>query len=350
MHAVSGIPSEQHRRLRTMVTPLLDSVPTIFVGMARSGTTYLSEIARFNLKIACVNEGAFEFWLADQDCRPEVLRQDAALDGLLKGLGQHLFFQFLYGKEHNADRVAEELRPLVEDRTCQGIALAVLKLAAQRWKMSRLAHEDPVFMYNPEKILDMYPGCRLVQIVRDPRDVAASVLQFPWGPNNEVVAAHDWNRMVGRVRRIGARMGPSRYLEFRYEDLLQKPVETFSALARFTTGVADPDRVAEFERQMAANPLRRNYHKWNQKFTPQQVQRIEAAAAQEMAVYGYEPEQPHVHLSAASVKMWRLHHRAVQLRNMLFGKLKLNGGGIVDPHPPVPAPKRVPDRVTTEVS
>jgi len=113
-----------------------------------------------------------------------------------------------------------------------------------------------------------YP--KTIYIVRDPRDVTASVLQFPWGPNNAVVAANDWNRLITKARLVGAKLGPDRYLEFRYEDLLTKPGETMAALLQFVAGSVDQVKVAEFEQETAVNPLRRNFGNWKKGLTPNQ--------------------------------------------------------------------------------
>jgi hypothetical protein len=202
-------------------------------------------------------------------------------------------------------------------------------------------------MYKLQNVIDMYPGCKLIQIVRDPRDVTASVLQFPWGPNNAVVAANDWNRLITKARAIGAKLGADRYLEFRYEDLLTKPAETMSAILQFVTGSVDPAKVADFERETAINPLRRNFGNWKTSLTAQQVKLVEAAARQQMKEFGYVPEYPERDLSTARIKIWRLHHRAVQVRNILFGKLHINGLGKIDPPSPLRGPKRLQE-VTTQ--
>lgn len=315
-------------------------VPIIFTGMARSGTTYLGQLANRYLDTAAVNEGTFELWLADQDCRPERLQDDAAFQSLLKDFANHLYFRFLFKKDHSIERVVAELAPLIDERSRQGLALAALKLAAQRWQRSRIGHEDPVFMYKLEKVIDMYSGCKLVHIVRDPRDVTTSVLQFPWGPNNAVVAASDWNRLITRARQLGAKMGKDRYFEFRYEDLLTKPGATMAAMLRFVAGEVDTSKVAAFEQETAVNPLRRNFGNWKKSLTAQQVQRIESAAREQMAQFGYIPEHPARRISSAAIKIWRLHHRALQVRNILFGKLHVNGQGKIDP-PPLQGPHRL---------
>ncbi|CAN5203565.1 hypothetical protein BH10PLA2_BH10PLA2_06430 [soil metagenome] len=317
--------------------------PFILTGMARSGTTYFGELANRYLDIAAINEGTFEFWLYDQDCRPETLRDESTYRDLLQRFADHIYFHFLFKKAHSIDQVVSELLPLIRERSRIGIARATLELARQRWQKPRLGHEDPVFMYHLDRVVDMYPGCKVIQIVRDPRDVTASVLQFPWGPNNAVVAADDWNRLVTKARKLGSRLGTSRYLEFRYEDLLTHPRETMSLLQQFVTGTVDEARVEAFVRETDVNPLRANFGNWKKGLSPEQVRLVEAAAHEQMADFGYRPQYVPGELSTTSRKIWRLHHRAVQVRNILVGKLHPTGLGKIDPPAPPHGPKRISD-------
>jgi Sulfotransferase family len=323
-----------------------DLVPILLTGMARSGTTYLGELANRYLDIAAVNEGTFEHWLLERDCRPQILRDDLAFHALLKGFADHIYFHFLFKKDHSVETVLSELLPLIEERSQRGLALAALKLAAQRWQRPRLGHEDPVFMYKLEQVVDMYPGCKLIHIVRDPRDVTASVLQFPWGPNNAVVAGNDWNRLIEKARRLGANLGKHRYFEFRYEDLLTNPGETMAALLQFVTGAVDVDKVAAFEQETSINPLRGNFGNWKKGLTSHQVQLVEAASQDQMRHFAYIPEYPPRRISPAAVKIWRLHHRALQVRNILFGKLHINGLGKIDPPSPLRGPHKLQEVAT----
>ena len=111
-------------------------------------------------------------------------------------------------------------------------------------------------------------------------------------------------------------------------------------------GSVDPAKVTAFENETAVNPLRRNFGNWNTGLTSQQVQLVEAAAREQMANYGYSAEYPDRRLSTARIKIWRLHHRAVQVRNILVGKLHANGLGKVEPPSPLRGPKRLPEVAT----
>ncbi|MGH9062440.1 MAG: sulfotransferase family protein, partial [Acidimicrobiales bacterium] len=69
----------------------------------------------------------------------------------------------------------------------------------------------------------MLPECRVVHLIRDGRDVAASLVAAgtswgsSWAPRQVGAAARWWRERVLAAR--GAGLGPDRYLEVRYEDL-----------------------------------------------------------------------------------------------------------------------------------
>lgn len=301
--------------------------PTFLTGVAGSGTTLLGELASRYLDMAVVDEGNFEFWLADQFNQDSRLWDDLYYDQSLARLARHPYFLALYREYRPTEVVAEALKHCIEDRSPQGIGLGVLKLAANHRGQKRLGHVEPLLMDNLPKLLQVFPQCRIVHLVRDPRDVAASVVDYPWGANNVLVAAGDWNRKVREARFLGMQLGASRFLELRYEDLLQKPRDTMAALMLFTTSSVDEELLARFETEMKSSPLVQGLGIWRPQLRMQDVQFVEAAAREQMCASGYFPELPPLELSWTTYRLWKLHHRVVQLRNILSGKLALNGAG-----------------------
>jgi len=76
----------------------------------------------------------------------------------------------------------------------------------------------------------LFPGCRFLHILRDPRDAMVSAW-FHWGRGSgkcfEAFGRHFltqvWPAHVGGVRRDAATIGPERVIETRYEALLDDP-------------------------------------------------------------------------------------------------------------------------------
>lgn len=78
-----------------------------------------------------------------------------------------------------------------------------------------------------------YPDARFVNIVRDGRAVAASVLALDWGPNTAVEAGRHWATQIAAGLAAEAHLGPGLVCTVRYEDLVRRPAETLATLCDF---------------------------------------------------------------------------------------------------------------------
>lgn len=316
----------------------MDGDVTIFTGVARSGTTMLGAIAQQYLDVAAVNEGPFEFWLADRFRQDAIPDDDAALRQVLIKLVKHDYFQILLKSRqtagvHSSAAAIDRLMELAQPRTVQGLAMAVLRFTSEVKQLPRLGHEDPMLISDLPKMLRIFPAAKIVHIIRDPRDVTASVLQFPWGPNNAVVAALQWADQVRTARRIGGELGPNRYVEVRYQNFLQSPRDELSKLMTFVCGTVDAERLNAFVDQMGANPLRNNVDTWREELTMDQVRRIESACGEQMIEFGFSRATTAPPLTRSERWYWRVHHRMIQLVNISRGQLQADGKAIFEPGP-----------------
>jgi hypothetical protein len=90
----------------------------------------------------------------------------------------------------------------------------------------------------------LFPSARIIHIIRDGRDVALSALEWAsptkgpgkrpvWREDPVAVSALWWQRHVQTGREDGARLGPDRYAEMRYERLVADPENELRRLASF---------------------------------------------------------------------------------------------------------------------
>jgi hypothetical protein len=93
-----------------------------------------------------------------------------------------------------------------------------------------------------ERLGRLLPRARFVHIVRDGRDVAASLLQRNWrGPDGRPfahvsepgAALQYWSDLTGIGLKAETTLGPERLLRLHYEDVVKRPKRSVTALLRF---------------------------------------------------------------------------------------------------------------------
>lgn len=184
--------------------------PFFVIGSPRSGTTYLVEVLARHPDILLTNE----------------TRVMTFFNRALHGLGRKRFVlmdqreQFLrVFKAHIPEIVRDFYRTLGATETC-------------RWgdKFPHYADRrtDPELL---DLLLEVFPRCQLVHIVRDGRDVAASLVNKGWVDFEE--ACDVWIRHVGHAREVGHRIGLDRYHEMHYDDLIENGAASTARLLRF---------------------------------------------------------------------------------------------------------------------
>lgn len=96
------------------------------------------------------------------------------------------------------------------------------------WANSDIATLDAMHLAN-----GWLPDSRFLHIIRDGRDVALSHQTMPFGAGNIAECALAWRHRVGQNLRMGAILGPNRYLAIRYEDLILEPESTLRRVCDF---------------------------------------------------------------------------------------------------------------------
>jgi hypothetical protein len=105
----------------------------------------------------------------------------------------------------------------------------------------RYGDKTPGYAGDIDGLAAMFPEAVFIHLIRDGRDVVPAVLDADdWGPTRLVDAAFNWRRIVNAGRASGKRLGPARYVEVRYEDLVADPAPTLERLCAFIDTPVDP--------------------------------------------------------------------------------------------------------------
>src|ERR1700686_2760423 len=101
------------------------------------------------------------------------------------------------------------------------------------------------------QIKQTIPDALIIHVIRDGRDVAASMSRmgwgdaFPWDTRHRLlVCGLYWQWLVQKGREYGRRLGPV-YLEVHYKALLQHPKETMVTLGDFIHCDLNYDRIRQ---------------------------------------------------------------------------------------------------------
>lgn len=191
------------------------------VGCPRSGTTFLQKLLESHPKLRSTPEThLFDKYLG-QDIRSwkdEI--KAAATNAWFPGLSSYL------GEDSFRSMIREYALNLI------GPHISELK-SGELFIEKTPQHAE----YLPE-IMDLFPESKIVHILRDARDVVASILaaSASWGPyfpGAAPKAARMWVRYIDAVRSSKDQLHNDQFYQLKYEDLVSSTKESMESLSGF---------------------------------------------------------------------------------------------------------------------
>lgn len=194
------------------------------VGCPRSGTTWLQKLLASHPKIRSGEESHFfSLYVGPQ----------------LRAWKSQNTYHFSDGNGHAAGPPAyfreEEFRVLLKS-----YLLSLLKPIIDQLKPDELFLEKTPShaLFIPE-IKELLPDTRFIHLVRDPRDVTASLVVASrtwgatWAPARAGIAAAMWVQHIRAVRASARNLSAQEFYELSYEKLWKLPLHTLRDLAEF---------------------------------------------------------------------------------------------------------------------
>jgi hypothetical protein len=282
--------------------------PYVFiVGCPRSGTTLLRRIADAHSELAVIGE---LHWLPRWWERRVGLTPDGLVTG---GLLQALFAEPRFKKFEVARERVAELAQGDQLRYADFVS-GLFDLHGQVNRKPHVGEKTPGYVRFLPTLHSLWPHARVVHLIRDGRDVALSLFdrtrtrraawrQPTWDEDPVSTAALYWEWNVRLGREAGARLGPGRYLELRYESLVADPELACRRLCDFLELPYDPvmPRFHEgrtrtepgLSPKRAWRPVHAGLRKWRQQMAPADIGRFEAAAGGLLEEFGYDRASAH---------------------------------------------------------
>ena len=229
---------------------------------------------------------------------------------------------------------------------------------------SRYGDKTPSYVLSVGLLASTFPEARFIHLIRDGRDVALSYLDTDFGSRTLGQAAIYWDRFVRAGRAAGARLGPERYREVRYEDLVTDPERVLTELCAFV-GVEFDERMIRYHERadrlvpsLSHNEHHRNLYKpptsglrdWRRDLAARDVAVFEALAGELLEELGYErSSRRRGPLVTVSIVRYRLgtqirrfaHATRVRSRKLRRGLLRRS------PHREPQIPEQGPARITS---
>lgn len=231
--------------------------PFFITGFQRSGTTLLRVMVDSHPEIAVPLDVTGLWWRLEGEL--------ARFGDLLEATNRRALVTAVLGEE----RIRLWNVPLTVDGVLErwtspgypGAIAAFYAAYAAHFGKRHWGDKDPGNMTRLDVLNRWFPECRVLHLVRDGRGACASLVRQNFGPDDLLACAEQWREEVTWVRRMGALLGPARYLELRYEALLAEPERILGDVCRFL-GVEYSEQMLRYGSRLGHSVPGEKRHLW----------------------------------------------------------------------------------------
>jgi hypothetical protein len=282
-HAVdpNGIPSSSIMAMEA---------PIFIVGAPRSGTTLLRSILNRHPRIAICGETHFHHYVYTRRRAFGDLRD---LRNRRRLVDEYLALKRL---RFVTDRAGLREKLLREGNTYREFFTCFVKYHTEALGKPRWGEKTPQHALFAETLCDWYPGGTLIHMIRDPRDVVASLQRVPFAANSVVQNAWSWSRHNLAAHRCKDR---PQYLAVCYETLVTDPAREVARICERLGEEYLPSMLNPVENEflparvswmaLAHEPVTTSrLGAWRHDLTVAEVAQVEWAVGRHMETFGYQ--------------------------------------------------------------
>jgi hypothetical protein len=263
--------------------------PVFIIGAPRSGTSLLRALLNRHPSIGLCDETYYFYYVYS--------RRRAFGDLSRPTNRQRLIDQYL--ATHRIRRLGLDLNELnktlmAEGESYSAFFLALIRFYSRSQGKSVYGEKTPHHAYYVDQLNHWYPDGKILYLIRDPRDVVASLLKMPWASQNVLTNARLWLKCTAGA--LSCRERESCLL-VGYERLVDQPEAGLKEICKFigvdySPLMLEPDDSAGvsewwFQRAQTA-PSKDRLGVWRQQLNNRQIALIESVAQPIMEAFGYE--------------------------------------------------------------
>ena len=278
-------------------TSFTDCSPIFVVGAGRSGTTLLQLMLNAHPDIAIAGElGFFDEILLLRSKIPDLSNPERIdqLFALLPSLARHQYLTEVEAIFPTAQaRLQADAAPSYE-KLYRYILEGYGRLRGAR----RFGEKTPSNIRHLEALVAIFPNCKVIHVVRDPRANVASRRKMPMMSTDVITNTIKWNIDIYYGIAFSQTYHQN-YCEINYEKLVSDPVTTLQHVCHFL-GEPYDDRMLEYHRSSqeyikdepwkagTEKPVyRSSIEAWRRELSEGQIYLIERIAGRQMTRYGY---------------------------------------------------------------
>lgn len=273
-----------------------------FMGAGRSGTTLVEAIFDSHPDLAVAHEIRFVSHLGRRRRRYE-RAGGFATDRFLSDV---LSYPSVSHLQLSADELHRALASGSPPSSYADAVRRIFSAFAARTGKTRYGDKTPSYVLAVPLIAELFPEARFVHVIRDGRDAVLAHLDRGTGLDNLTGNAFHWRSMVRHARRAGFALGPTRYVELRYEALLEDPEAAIRPACKLLDLPFDEKMLHYYERadeivgpmhepERFAHlylPPTKGLRDWRNQMPPEHVAVFEAIAGDLLEELGYERARP----------------------------------------------------------
>lgn len=201
--------------------------PIFIVGSSRSGTTLLQMMLNAHPNIAMYGEVHYFNEVRKLFRREKELSSDSAIDEFFS---QRLFKAYHMSLLPKLDQVLEKTKGRLKKEGVNNSDFFrfLIESFADVESKPRCGEKTNENIRYIDELMEVFPDAKIIHIVRDARDVVASMINMPWASNDIVANALRWRAEISNVQRYKGKIH-----EIRYEDLLRDPVRVYQGICEF---------------------------------------------------------------------------------------------------------------------